>query len=64
MIVVQEIKIDNLIGWLSSSLTTNSSSVFLRILSFNSPHMIELNQTSINEIQQNLVSKTSVNWYI
>jgi len=26
--------------------------------------MIELNQTSINEIQQNLVSKTSVNWYI
>jgi len=64
-IVVQDIKINDgkiikKIDWVSSSFTTNSSLIFLRLLSFNSHHRVELNQTSVNKIKQNLISKANV----
>jgi len=40
--------------------TTNSSLVFLKLLFFNSLDIVKLNQTSVNQIQQNLTSKTGV----
>jgi len=53
-IAMQKIKIDDLkiikkLDWLSNSFTTISFLIFLKLLSFNSLHIIELNQTSINQ---------------
>jgi len=62
-IVVQEIKIDDLkiikkIDWLSSSFTIFFLD-FLRLLSLNSLNRVELNQTSVNQIQPNLIFNIS-----
>ena len=59
---MQEIKIDDLKiikkrSWLSSFFTTNPFLIFLRLLSFNSLHRVELNQASINQIQRILSVK-------
>jgi len=57
---------DCCVGNYLSSFTTNSSLVvFLKLLSFNSIHRVELNQTRrVNQIQQDLIYKISVYWYV
>jgi len=57
---MDNLKIIKKIGWLWSSFITNPSLIFLRLLSFNSINIVELNQTTLNQIQQNLISKRSV----